>query len=92
MESTREIAWLYQQHGAALVLFGTTIRRWQKAVLNIRRSYIAALNDKSLLPDLQAKIANAPADLQQVIPNPKRVLEEKRDFSDQLRHIRDVLQ
>ena len=65
---------------------------WQKSLRTIRPSYIAALNDKSALPDLQAEIAKAPADLQQVIPNPERVLEEKQDFSDQLQHIRQVLQ
>jgi hypothetical protein len=64
---------------------------WQKLLPNIRQSYMAALNDKSVLPDLQAKIAKAPADLQQLIPLPKRVLEEKQDFSDQLQHIRQVL-
>ena len=73
--------------------FGALNRpEWQKPLQNIRQSYMAALNDKSVLPDLQAKISKAPADLQQVIPNPKRVLEEKQDFSDQLQHIRDVLQ
>jgi hypothetical protein len=65
---------------------------WQKPLQSIRQSYIAALNDKSVLPELQAKIDKAPADLQQVIPNPRRVLEEKQDFSDQLQHIRQVLQ
>ena len=64
---------------------------WQKPLQTIRPSYITALNDKSALPDLQAVIAKAPADLQQVIPNPKTVLEEKQDFTDQLQHIRQVL-
>jgi hypothetical protein len=65
---------------------------WQKPLQSIRQSYMAALNDKSALPDLQAKIEKAPADLQQVIPNPRRVLEEKQNFSDQLQHIRQALE
>jgi hypothetical protein len=65
---------------------------WQKSLQNIRQSYMAALNDKSALPDLQAKIAKAPADLQKVIPNPQRVLDEQQDFSKQLQRIRQVLQ
>jgi hypothetical protein len=65
---------------------------WQKSLQNIRQSYMAALNDKSALPDLQAEIAKAPADLQKVIPNPQRVLDEQQDFSKQLQRIRQVLQ
>jgi hypothetical protein len=65
---------------------------WQKSLQSISQSYMAALNDKSALPDLQAKIAKAPADLQKLIPNPKRVIEEEQDFSDQLQRIRQLLQ
>lgn len=65
---------------------------WQKSLQSIRLSYMAALNDKSALSGLQAKIANAPADLQKIIPNPKRVIEEQQDFSDQLQRIRQLLQ
>jgi hypothetical protein len=73
--------------------FGALNRpEWQKAAQNIRPTYMAALNDQSMLPDLQAKIAKTPPELQQAIPSPKRVLEEKQDFIDQLQHIRQVLQ
>lgn len=66
--------------------------QWQKPLQSIKRSYMAALDDKSVLPELQAKIAAAPPDLQKIIPNPQRVLDEQQDFNNELQHIRQVLQ
>jgi len=53
---------------------------------------MAALNDTSALPNLESSLANAPSELQRAIPNPKRVLEEKQDFTRQLQQVRLLLQ
>jgi len=65
---------------------------WQTPLQSISRNYIAALDNPSVLPDLEQTIASAPPDLRDVIPNPKRVLEEKRDLDNQLQRIRALLQ
>jgi hypothetical protein len=65
---------------------------WQMPLRRVTQGYAAALNDRSALPDLEASIANAPQELQRAIPNPKRVLEEKQDFTKQLQQIRLLLQ
>ena len=65
---------------------------WRMPLQSISRSYTAALNNPSALPDLQQTIASAPPDLRDVIPNPKRVLEEKQDLDKQLQHIRAMFQ
>ena len=64
---------------------------WQMPLQTIRRSYMAVLNNKSALPELQAKIAAAPPDLQKIIPNPRRVLDEQQDFRSELQNLRQVL-
>ena len=61
---------------------------WRMPLQSISRSYIAALNNPSALPQLEQAIASAPPDLRDVIANPKRVLEEKQDLDNQLQHIR----
>ena len=55
------------------------------AALNrIVSSYIAFLNDQSKLPILTEAISGAPQELASVIPNPKRVLEQKQELADKI--------
>ena len=62
------------------------------ALTQITPIYIGTLNDPSELPALQQVLASAPQQLSEVIPNPKRVLEEKQDFTDKLVQVRSLLQ
>jgi hypothetical protein len=55
-------------------------------------AYLRALDDASLLPRLQKLIASAPQPIQDIVPNPKRVLVEKDDLADWLLRTRSVLQ
>lgn len=59
---------------------------WQMSVSlgRVTEAYVGALNDPSSLPKLEQIIARVPQPLQDVIPNPKRVLEEKQDLADKL--------
>jgi hypothetical protein len=59
---------------------------------NISQAYVSTLNDPSILPKLQQMIASAPHSLQDVVPNPKRVLQEKQDLTDKLQQMRSSLQ
>jgi hypothetical protein len=62
------------------------------AALNrIIAAYSAFLNDRSKLPTLTEAINNAPQELASVIPNPKRVLEQKQDLADKLQQTRGLL-
>jgi hypothetical protein len=61
------------------------------ALTQITPSYLNSLNNPSELPVLQKMIAGAPPSLRDVIPNPKRVLEEKQDLSDKLLQARSWL-
>jgi hypothetical protein len=54
--------------------------------------YLHALNDASLLPKVQQLIAGAPQSVRDILPNPKRVLEEKKDLADQIQQSRSLLQ
>jgi hypothetical protein len=58
----------------------------------VTQAYLDTLNDPSMLPKLQQMIASMPHPLQGVIPNPKRVLEEKQDLTDRLLQTRSLLQ
>jgi hypothetical protein len=62
------------------------------ALDQISSAYIRTLNDPSALPALQKLMADAPPTVVQLIPNPKRVLEQKQGFTDQLSQIRSSLQ
>lgn len=62
------------------------------ALTQIIPTYIGTLNDPSKLPALQQVLASAPQQLTEVIPNPKRVLEEKQDFTDKLVQVHSLLQ
>lgn len=55
-------------------------------------SYGAFLKDQSKLPMLTDAISSAPPDLANVIPNPKRVLEQKQDLAEKLSQARALLQ
>jgi hypothetical protein len=62
------------------------------AALNrIVSSYSAFLNDQSKLPILTEAINGAPQELASVIPNPKRVLEQKQELADKLQQTRGLL-
>ena len=62
------------------------------ALERIISSYLAVLNNPSTLPELQQMIVSAPAPLPDIIPNPKRVLEEQQDLTNQLLQMRSLLQ
>lgn len=62
------------------------------ALTRIISSYIGALNSPPSLPALQEVIAGAPERVAGLIPNPKRVLEEKQDLEDKLSQTRAMLQ
>jgi hypothetical protein len=61
------------------------------ALSRIMPAYIGSLNDPSAMPALQQLIANAPQQLSELIPNPKRVVEEKQDLAEKLSQIRALL-
>jgi hypothetical protein len=62
------------------------------ALSKISSAYVAALNDPSKLSALNDAIASAPHELASLIPNAKRVLEEKQDLSDEFKQTRALLQ
>jgi len=62
------------------------------ALTRIISSYVAALNDESKLPALDQAVQGAPQELANVIPNAKRVLEQKQDLNNTLLQTRAVLQ
>lgn len=61
------------------------------ALTRIISSYVAALNVPSKLPAVKEAIGSAPQPLADLIPNPERVLEEKRDLTNQLAQARSSL-
>jgi hypothetical protein len=54
--------------------------------------YLTALNDPSVLPKLEEMRTSAPMPVPNLIPNPRRVLEEKQDLIKKLRETRALLQ
>lgn len=62
------------------------------ALARIVPVYLTALNDPSVLPKLVQMIVSAPPPLPDLIPNPKRVIEEKQELSNKLGQIRARLQ
>jgi len=66
--------------------------RASSAWAQIAAAYQSAINDPSELPKLQQMIASAPQPVQNLISNPKRILDAKQDLTDQLRQIRSLLQ
>jgi hypothetical protein len=61
------------------------------ALTRISFSYVAALNDESKLPALDQAVQGA-QELANVIPNAKRVLEQKQDLNNTLLETRALLQ
>jgi hypothetical protein len=64
----------------------------QAALARITPLYVAILEKPSTLPELQQMIASAPRSLQEILPNPKRTIEEKQDLTDKLSQLRGLLQ
>jgi hypothetical protein len=62
------------------------------ALTRIISSYVDAINDDSRLPVLNQAIEGAPQALANVIPNAKRVLEQKQDLNNTLLRTRSLLQ
>jgi hypothetical protein len=62
------------------------------SLTRIISSYVAALNVPSKLPAVKEAIGSAPQPLADLIPNAKRVWEEKQDLSNQLGQTRTLLQ
>jgi hypothetical protein len=62
------------------------------ALTRIISSYAAALDDQSKLPILDEAIHSAPRQLANLIPNAKRVLEQKQDLNNRLLQTRSLLQ
>ena len=62
------------------------------ALNRISSSYAAFLKGESNLTSLMDAINHAPAELAQVIPNPKRVQEQRQELSDTLQQTRMLLQ
>jgi len=58
----------------------------------IKASYVRLFNNPGMLAELQQTISGAPKQLADVIPNPKRVLDEKQELTDRLQQTRAVLQ
>ncbi len=63
-----------------------------RALAEIIKSYIESLRNPSNLPRAQETIDRAPRDLAGLIPNPKKVLEQKQGLSNRLLEIRSILQ
>lgn len=61
------------------------------ALTQIVSSYLSALNDPSQLPALQQLLGSTPKQMADLIPNAKRVLEQKQDLREKLTKMRLVL-
>jgi hypothetical protein len=66
--------------------------RTSAALSRIASSYGSFLKDQSKLPILTEAINDAPPELANLIPNPKRVQEQKRELADRLLQTRALLQ
>jgi hypothetical protein len=66
--------------------------RVSAAASRIADSYSAFLTDQSHLPGLMNAINHAPPELAQLIPNPKRVEEQKQELIEKLQQARMLLQ
>src|SRR3989440_4219820 len=62
------------------------------ALTRIISSYVAVLEDQSKLPTLDEAMHSAPQQLANLIPNAKRVLEQKQDLNNKLLQTRSLLQ
>lgn len=66
--------------------------RYWAAFAQMQDSTITNEQAKELNLILEGTIATAPQPLPDLIPNPKRVLEEKQDLADKIEQIRSSLQ
>jgi hypothetical protein len=58
----------------------------------IEAAYLKLLNNSETLAELQQIISEAPKQVADVIPNPKRVLTQKQNLIDKLQQTRALLQ
>ena len=58
----------------------------------IGTAYLKVLSNPGTLSDLQQTISNAPKQIADLIPNPKRVLDQKQNLTDRLQQTRAALQ
>jgi hypothetical protein len=72
------------------IIAGLPLASWPSE--QVTQAYVAALKDPSTLPRLQQVMASLPQPVAAVIPNPKRVLEERWDLIDKLQKTRSILQ
>ena len=61
------------------------------ALARITNLYVRSLATPSALPELEKAITGAPQPLPKLIPNPKRVVEEKQSLAAELRRVRTML-
>ena len=59
----------------------------QPSLQRVTQAYVSALDNPSALPQVQQMIAALPQGLRELIPNPKRVVEEKEDFGAKLERV-----
>ena len=64
----------------------------QAALRQIAPKYSAALKDPSLLGELEVSTSKLAPDLQGLIPNPKRVIDEKQDLESRIQQARKATQ
>jgi hypothetical protein len=62
------------------------------AMARITPAYLKIFDNPASLSELQRTLAGAPRSLQELVPNPKRVLEYRQDLSDKLQQTRALLQ
>lgn len=62
------------------------------ALARIGSLYGKFLNDSSKLPELTAAIDSAPQELRTLVPNPQRVLAQKKELADRLAQTRALVQ
>src|SRR5208337_3582534 len=86
------INWQSAVHREMQVLHHNADPRDSAVLDQIETAYLKALNNPSTLPAVQQMLSSAPPALKDVIPNPKRVLDEKQDLSDKLQQARSSLQ
>jgi hypothetical protein len=61
------------------------------ALAQIKAAYRKALSQPSTLPSLEQVVSKAPQQVAALIPNPKRVLEQKRELEEKIREMREAL-
>jgi len=63
----------------------------QSEVSQISAKYLRALTYPATLPELEASIASSPKPLQQLVPAPRRVPEQKQELQVELQRAGEVL-